>query len=465
MGPLLFNIVDVNRKTLVLQSNGQPEIWVGEEAAKERVEHLRLAAGRAFKMKRAVKDDDNLWRIREAQRMHATYVRLPWEGKSWYVPVPDHFAHVSIRDPGKIAYTPDASFGRDDRQLRVRPGKYLNDFYGDVLRSADIKELATKFASEFGKCQELLFAKTADEIEEVYRKGPSSCMAGDEYRRSQGWGDWRSPFHPVRVYAHSLEVAYLKDGDDIISRALVYPKEKTYSRLYGDDYQLQKLLQEAGYNYGAPIGATLERVMIDDHYFVAPYIDAGMSSGCGCLRVVDRKTHLEIVSQHADGIVCGELYGRVDKRLFKGADEPLCCQSCGDAIDDSTEVWIRRSATEFWCPDCVNEHSVLCTPENRHVSNQSVIEMVNGEFWSAWIFSDRGACCAFSHANVEKSKAIKFYSKNGFVQYCLPEFLEEKLGICSLTNVLWRKQDLVTHSLYGSIGMDAARILQDIYPL
>src|SRR5208337_4310007 len=69
------------------------------------------------------------------------------------------------------------------------------------------------------------------EIEDVYVRGPSSCMSDNESHYDSG-------MHPVRVYgAGDLAVVYIEgkdsDGDtQIIARALVWPARRTASQIY-----------------------------------------------------------------------------------------------------------------------------------------------------------------------------------------------------------------------------------------
>lgn len=118
------------------------------------------------------------WRERECRRFRTEeYTRLPasWLCSDWICkrtpdgicPNADHYAHVSIKDAALVAFTESPAKGVADRQMVMRPGKYLTKYYGHCLTALEITELATKFAAEFNPCA-LRFAETADEIEEVY---------------------------------------------------------------------------------------------------------------------------------------------------------------------------------------------------------------------------------------------------------------------------------------------------------
>ncbi len=126
------------------------------------------------------------WRERErALFADGTYTALPWEDIGFWrgsTAEAEHYAHVSTADPSKIAYTPSGKHGAADRQVRMKPGKYLNKYFGDVLTAAQIASFAGKFA-EANEQHELHIAEEPDECARVYIDGPRSCMGG-------GGGDW-----------------------------------------------------------------------------------------------------------------------------------------------------------------------------------------------------------------------------------------------------------------------------------
>jgi hypothetical protein len=82
------------------------------------------------------------WRERERKKFaDGTYARVPWHGERWFVGSMadlNHFVHVSEDDPSKVAYTPDDRFGSEDRQLRMKPGKYLRKHFAEVLTDKEV---------------------------------------------------------------------------------------------------------------------------------------------------------------------------------------------------------------------------------------------------------------------------------------------------------------------------------------
>ncbi len=76
------------------------------------------------------------WRARELSRFETgEYVNVPWYAKTWWIgstPAREHYAHVSIDDPAKLAYTASPERGRADRQNRIRPARYLAKYFPEV---------------------------------------------------------------------------------------------------------------------------------------------------------------------------------------------------------------------------------------------------------------------------------------------------------------------------------------------
>jgi hypothetical protein len=94
-------------------------------------------------------DRNDEWKARERQRLFITreYPKVPWHGRIGTPGrriIDNHFVHVSTHDPRMIAYTETADKGRRDIQTRVKPGKYLKRYFGDMLSDDQIREWAEK---------------------------------------------------------------------------------------------------------------------------------------------------------------------------------------------------------------------------------------------------------------------------------------------------------------------------------
>jgi hypothetical protein len=324
----MFNVICLETGAIV------DTLTSGKEAAL-RADQLTLSTQTKHQPRPAKSASD--WRERERKRFESReYTPLPWVHNYWFEnalreggKIFDHFPHVSVEEPGKIAFTESEEKGNLDRQTRMKPGRYLQQYFRDVLCSADIKNLAGQFAGMYEPL-ELLFASTADDIEHVYTSGPSSCM-------SHAANEYSSPFHPVRIYAAGdLQVAYLAAAPDdngvrnITARALAWPKKKKYSRIYGDENRLSAALEQAGYSPGKLDGAKLIKKEHKDGY-VVPYIDSSFAA-TDCGNHLEIKAGGEIRCEATDGI----------------AEQGETCERCGDGIARDEGCCVE-SAGETWC--------------------------------------------------------------------------------------------------------------------
>lgn len=312
------------------------------------------------------------WRAREQGRFDSgTYLSVPWAEEDWFkksAHYDTHFAHLSAADTKMVAYTRGEQEGIRDRQTRVRPGRYLTQYFGEEDGGPLSDEQIAEWCAKMG-CQHeentIKFAYTADEIEHVYVHGPSSCMsyAVDEYS---------SKVHPTRVYAGpDLAVAYLERDGEITARCVCWPGKKIYTRLYGDECRLGHLLKKAGYIEGSLVGAKMSRIVQHSHgrdCYVMPYLD--YIDSCR-----DDGKHLvigqgDIFCKETNGLSvslpccdnCGERSGELytvdgDSQwcLSCFENDATCCGSCGNYFTETTEV-----AGDYVCDLCLSRHYRQC---------------------------------------------------------------------------------------------------------
>src|SRR5215218_10534460 len=140
---------------------------------------------------------DPCWEEREELRLRdGTYEKLPWDLE----PIPQHYAHFSVDDGAKVAFTPSPEKGMVDIQVRMKPGRYLTKFYPQ-LTADDVRRLAIALDKQL----DVKFAVTAEDIVRVYNNGPSSCMSHPAAHFECG-----PDRHPCEVYGDSdLQLAYL----------------------------------------------------------------------------------------------------------------------------------------------------------------------------------------------------------------------------------------------------------------
>jgi hypothetical protein len=294
------------------------------------------------------------WKTRETQRfVSGTYNPVPWSGEPWANP--DHFAHVSKNNPAKLAFTPSAEFGLADRQLRMRPGRYLTKYFSSVLTPDEIKTWCSKYTAQNGATV-LRFATTPDEIQAVYENGPNSCMAHKA-------ADFESPEHPTRVYgAGDLAIAWVlgADGTDctegtdetetsaafphVAARALCWPAKKIYGRIYGDETLLTQLFDEAGFTESYDSwdwnGARLFRIETTSGDLVAPYLDDPNCNVTARGKFLILDDSGEIQCRNTSGV----------------AEQGEICAHCEDRTTGDTFT----VDGETWCDYCYENHSFYC---------------------------------------------------------------------------------------------------------
>jgi len=449
----------------------------GEEAQRVAKLHSSRHDNRKLRVKKVL---DNRWMEREQAKMDSgKYQRVPWIHEGWWNNTSHihryHFPHASYKEPGKLAYTESPEKGMDNIHTQIKPGRYLEKYFGENLKAwgYDVREIAMVFAHAF-EPRKLRFAATEDEVQWVYERGPASCMSSERYRHDHGWGypskgKWPHDIHACRMYiAGDLQVAYIVENDEkydknkshssIIARSVVWPERKTHSRVYGDEHRMRGLLGAAGYHFEAPIGAKLQRVtVIEDGClrFVAPYIDAGLRSGEGNLNLYDRKTHLEVTAARKLTFSAGHTGGisgpKIDER-GQQVTAPIRCQHC-----DATEVDTVRVYTghvnpntgdlvfRHLCEVCqANLEVFYCQRNNRYyeAAGMGQVTMANGAIWSQAAFNSVGFICQGNGGKYPRSErlvvddgsahlllwSIDYFNTHGFVDnldgsYCRNEDL------------------------------------------
>lgn len=358
----------------------------------------------------ATQAERNAWETREANRFaDGTYIDVPWH-RHITIALASHFAHMSLKDPGMIAYTRSEEHGVADRQTRVRPGRYLTEFYASILTAEQIEQYACACTAD---SLVLSIATTADDVERVYVGsvgGLQSCMTGSHGTPQSNSGGKNfhlegylryATIHPTRVYGDSdLAVAYLGDIDCVTARCVVWPAKKRYGRIYGNESVLRALLTKDGYTSGSMIGARIRYIEDTKHRIVMPYIDGPsyaerdgqyLTLGSGSIETQvtsgytdspdDRDMREcdncgdEYETDDDTGNYCQHCYDQMsscfacDRQMFDVEytdenDEPLCrycarrqrvtCAVCSEVIYTSraTSVCSDCDRTYTYCSDC-----------------------------------------------------------------------------------------------------------------
>lgn len=291
------------------------------------------------------------WDIREQARLaDGTYQPVPWAKD--LPPIDGHYVHLSTKDPNQVAFTPSPDKGARDLQTSMRPGRYLTRFYDDLTN-----EQIRDFAAQIEKAAELKFATTADDIEDIYLRGPNSCMSKDPC-------DYESPCHPVSVYGDSdLQLAYINGSNgDPVARCLVWPEPKIHGRAYGDTGLIIRLLERAGYKAGSFSGARIRRISAgrvrNIDRVVMPYID-----NVGSFGLCDDERFLviggEFIATMTDGIAA--------------LQEMTCCRHCDESIPAGRACYVDG---EDWCEECFDHNSFESDFSNERFPDSASTDVV-----------------------------------------------------------------------------------------
>lgn len=311
------------------QAEGDPplETYGSGAEANTRAQALsRLAADNGSEARYRVKPVvDDSWKERERARLaYGEYTRLPSEvDEMAQRDHPEHYAHASKSQAGKVAFTESAEKGSQDRQTRKRAGAYLREYWPD-LSDSEVQRLALICDNE-AKPRVLEIATEADDFERIYTDGPTSCMGYDA-------SDYQSDEHPVRAYAgYDLAIGWIEGERGITGRAVLWPDQMRHATIYGDVERMRQALADAGYSSGSLDGAKMSKLENSDGSHAMPYID-------GSYNVSDCGSHFEIDS-------CGDT--RADS--VEGVTRNATCTECGCSADEGYSV-----EGDAYCCDCVS---------------------------------------------------------------------------------------------------------------
>jgi len=308
-----------------------------------------------------------------------------------------HFPHVSVNDPAMIAYTQTREKGQRDIQTPMKVGRYLQQFYGDVLTEAQIRAMANGV-----KNQSLHWATTASEMEDIYvNSGIHSCMA--ESFRSM------DDLHPVHVYDFEgqFKLSYLRDGltNNIIARGLVHEPTKSWVRVFGNEGDaLREALAELGYfRADGYHDAYIAYLTTYDGKIVMPYIDGDCHevtesrlNGRRCWRIVSSGDH---VARNTHGYLklggvcgsCGEETDQDEEDMIYSDHHDMhigrCCESSyryaqtrngGDYVHEDDCVYCESDGEYY--ESCYADHRLVLATNDNYYFSEDVFETPDGDY-------------------------------------------------------------------------------------
>ncbi len=376
------------------------------------------------------------WQEREGARFcEDGYQPVPWAAEPWWTEAvhdsrhaaSQHFAHISLDDPTKLAFTEDAAKGEADRQTRIKPGRYLSRFFGEVLTPKQIAFYAEWFAKGERPESDLLegrrfeLAKSPQAIADVYQSGPRSCMDGENFDDADD--------NPTRIYgAGDLAVAYIANpgtaqtarNPEVMARALVWPERKVYGRIYPT---VDSHWSDEGYASQDDCQAvydTLESQLREAGYKSLDEDDRGFN---GARLILEwSHNHRQVVMPYLDRNYRATIDGEGVLRLQRGGEiegdntcgwsdaedsDRATCEHCDARVEDydTTTVWSRGVGgdPETWCDNCADRAAFWCDGGERYVATNyghnhrvTVITDVHGgtETWSDDYAGSNGFECA-----------------------------------------------------------------------
>lgn len=222
--------------------------------------------------KQIVALDDSFWLVRESLR-HLEFMQK-FQEAPWFLEVTrylkeqkllgaPHFMRVSEKNPKLWVYTESPEKAVLDRQVQAKLGKVLKTLV-PTEKEETVQSLATYFQN--AGAAPVKFARTEEEIADVYKRGPMTCMSA-------------SP--SVKAYASpDLAVAYVEGfNGKIPARSVVSMKDKQYTRIHGTIACLEPALQQLGFVEGILQGNRMNPVKTESGALLVPNMDYG-ASGC-----------------------------------------------------------------------------------------------------------------------------------------------------------------------------------------
>jgi hypothetical protein len=416
---------------------GYAEFETGQSAATYMVEMNRRLletfgdSAKQYKVEKIL-DESIDWRGRELHRFaDSTYTRVPWWRESWYDQsdtAKNHFAHLSVKQPGRIAYTESVEKGLADKQTPIKPGKYLAKYFGDILSKPRIAELSA-MVTIGDNLEGVQIARTADEIERVYTNGPSSCMA---YNASH----YNGHCHPVRVYGDSdISLAYTVEHGDIVARVLIWESEKIMSTVYptrghqGDIDKAADLyghMLNKGYTRDSFEGAKIQKIE-DNNYngYILPYFDndKGVNDNGDSFVITNSCAEYTADSEHGVSesgyscCACGDSVSEEGCYYSDHGDGPYCsecyserygtCEHCETYDICREDLHYVESVSKDVCDSCLSSDFVYCDDCNEYYETDDTVTLEpDGEMVCQSCFSKNHDDCAdcekpFHNANLE----------------------------------------------------------------
>ena len=287
------------------------------------------------------------------------WIAPPWANEPWVKPeFAHHHPHLSrFDDVPKLDFWTSETQAQKESLSTICVGSYLTSYYHDVLTPQEIEHWVHK-ADEPGH---LVFSgKDPEAIYEAYDDAGGAIHSCMVYRDDHSVWD-EAGESPVRIYGGGdLEVATLIRRGRRVARALVWPEKMVAGRRYGDVRRMNAALLTAGYTLDAGCGNDMHA-----------YGNGGFN-GARLLRkepeyrpgnlimpYIDFHYRVQVMDDHCilstdEGYIAHNTNGLLLRkgRTLSNTPYNLCCDHCGEAMEDGDEYAV---GSETWCESCVDD--------------------------------------------------------------------------------------------------------------
>jgi hypothetical protein len=302
----------------------------------------------------------------------------------------DHYVHLSttVTESDFVAYTPSESYGEQDRQVRMKYGKYLRKAFPD-LSDANVQRAVNEFRAALlleSKPAELHFTTEKSKITEIFETRMYACNSSAESCMWDKFTNWNKNERPYHVYADSPDVAlaYVTERGQIIARSVVSTKDKKWIRLYSNlscdstvCAMMEGMLKDAGYTYGSITGNRLSIVGDSDgDEVIAPYIDCGdvglRLAPSGKYWIACDEDDCDYIANQTNGYASRSDNNECDRCGYDNEDcHCIYCDCCEEYYAEGCDI----CSTCENCDDCETHGNCEC---ERCESCENVLERRRG---------------------------------------------------------------------------------------
>jgi hypothetical protein len=400
----MFNILDLETGQLLTEDNELIVLFKGEHATKY-CEILQLQHGHKFQPRRVKVEGD--WRARERAKYGTGEYILP-EFLAEYNQG-DYFLHISKNGDRLLAYIQSVEKGEHNIQSKISLRTFMQKYTNASSKKVD--DLERKFFEYLDSRVELKIAMDPEEIVRVYTnydrscsQVSKSCMVSSDYKNL--------PHHPVYAYGGGdLGVAYLTNpAGETTHRAIVWPEKKVYSRVYGDNDHLHRILNAKGYGkssryYPDGCGRSLHG---------AKLLTFAVEPGCFLLPYIDENVAVDILNKSSSKpTIVLDINGHVNPRSQAGVygelRNPYLCKNCNTRTRNVRNVRVGVGRTiQNWCDNCSANQAFRCVKTDAWYKSSEYkhVKLATGHIWLKTCFERDGFTCVKTGLNWPLSEKV-----------------------------------------------------------